>query len=213
LITIFHTTVLVPHHFGPYLDVYGREGWPLARDFLGEPAGAFFVEIGPQQRLLQIWRCADQNDWTARRARLADHAGWRALRASTAEMIIEEFERTYRPAPFMPIKSLTEARDFVELRVYRAHPNVLERFLEIYESEGLPTQIAHLGHCLGYYRSLDGSVDEVAHLWGYSDLNDRIRRRTALFADPRFKSFLVKGVPHFRSQENFILRPAPFWPR
>jgi hypothetical protein len=49
------------------------------------------------------------------------------------------------------------------------------------------------------------------HLWGYVDLNDRIRRRAALFADPAFKAFLAKGVPHFSRQENFILRPNAFW--
>jgi hypothetical protein len=35
--------------------------------------------------------------------------------------------------------------------------------------------------------------------------------RTALFADPAFKAFLVKGLPHFSRQENFILRPTSFW--
>jgi hypothetical protein len=31
------------------------------------------------------------------------------------------------------------------------------------------------------------------------------------FADPVFKAFLAKGVPHFSQQENFILRTTDFW--
>jgi hypothetical protein len=192
MIAIFHTTSVIPHQFNVYLDAYGRDGWPVARETLQECAGAYI-------------------EWTERRARLLSNPRWQAFRASATALILEESERALRPAPFMPIKNLTDANEFVEMRVYQSHPGVLDRFLEIYEAEGLPIQIAHLGNCLGYFRSLDGRVDEVVSLWGYSDLNDRITRRAALFADPGFKDFLVKGVPHFRRQENMILRPAAFW--
>jgi hypothetical protein len=150
-------------------------------------------------------------DWAARRARLAANSEWRTFRAATAHMIRGESDRLFQQAPFMPVKNVTDVADFVEMRIYRAHSGVLDRFFEIYAAEGLPVQLAHLGNCLGYFRSMDGHVDEVVHLWGYVSLDDRIRRRTALFADPLFKQFLVKGVPHFSRQENMILRPAAFW--
>jgi hypothetical protein len=211
LITVFQTTSLIPHQFNVYLDLYEREGWPVARETLGDCCGAYVVEIGPQQRLVQMWRYRDHSDWMDRRDRLIDHPRWRAFRAGAIGLIREESEQAFKTAPFMPAKNLTDARDFVEMRRYASHPGALDRFLEIYAAEGFPVQIDYLGHCLGYFRSLDGPVDEVVHLWGYSDLNDRINRRAALFADARFKSFLVKGVPHFHHQENMILRPAAFW--
>jgi hypothetical protein len=213
LITVIHTTALIPHQFNPYLEAYGRDGWPIERESLGDCAGAYFVEIGPQQRLLQMWRYRDGTDWAERRALLSADSRWAAFRAGVAPLIVEEVERAYQPAPFMPVKNLTDADDFVEMRVYRSHPGVLDRFLKLYEAEGLPIQIGHLGNCVGYFRSLDGLVDEVVHFWGYSDLNERIKRRAALFADQGFKQFLTKGVPHFRHQENMILRPAAFWRR
>ncbi len=126
------------------------------------------------------------------------------------ESIGSEFGRLFEPAPFMPVKNLTNADDFVEMRVYRSHTGVLDRFFEVYAAEGLPVQLGHLGNCIGYFRGVEGRVDEVVHLWGYVDLNDRIRRRAAL-SDPAFKPFQVKGVPHFSRQENFILRPNAFW--
>jgi hypothetical protein len=211
MIAIFHTTSVIPHQFTAYLEAYGRDGWPVARETLEDCGGAYVPEIGPLQQLVQIWFFRDQDEWAERRARLSGNPRWQAFRASATALILEESERALRPAPFMPIKNLTEANDFVEMRIYQSHPGVLDRFLEIYEAEGLPIQIAHLGNCIGYFRSLDGRVDEVVSLWGYSDLNDRITRRAALFADPGFKDFLAKGVPHFRRQENMILRPAAFW--
>jgi hypothetical protein len=211
MIVAFHTTQLIPHRFTAHLERYGREGWAIERAVVGDCAGSYFVEVGPQQRMIQSWRHADISEWSERRAKLAGHSGWKAFRAAQAESIGSEFERLFKPAPFMPVKNLTSADDFVEMRVYRSHPGVLDRFFEIYAAEGLPAQVAHLGNCIGYFRSVDGRVDEVVHLWGYADLNDRIRRRAALFADPAFKAFLAKGVPHFSRQENFILRPNAFW--
>ena len=60
------------------------------------------------------------------------------------------------------------------------------------------------------FPSADRRVDQVLHLWGYPDLNHRIKRRMALFADPAFKDFVVKGLPHFACQENITLRTTSF---
>jgi hypothetical protein len=197
MIAVFQTTSLIPHQFNAYLDVYGSDGWPLAKAALGDCAGAYVVEIGPQQRLLQIWRYRDLADWADRRNRLVSESRWRAFRAAASALIFEESERAHRTAPFMPVHNLTDANNFVEMRVYRSYPGVLDRFLELYEAEGLPIQIKHLGNCIGYFRSLDGRVDEVAHLWGYSDLNDRSKRRAALFSDPALRNFLIKWCTAF----------------
>jgi hypothetical protein len=211
MIMAFHTLRLIPHRFGAYIQAYAREGWAIERAVMGDCAGSYFVEIGTQQSTIQMWRCADVAEWSERRAKLAAHPGWKAFRAAEAESIGSEFERLFKPAPFMPVENRTAADDFVEMRIYRSRPGVLDRFFEIYASEGLPVQLRHLGNCVGYFRSLEGRVDEVVHLWGYADLNDRIRRRAALFADPAFKACLVKGVPHFSCQKNTILRPNAFW--
>ena len=211
MITVFRTTSMVPHQFNSYLDAYGRVGWSVAKEHLGECDGAYVVEVGPQQQVIEMWRLRDPRDWMERSAQLHNDSHWRAFRAIVDGSIRDETDRIYRDAPFIPVNNLTDAHDFVEMRIYRSHPGVLDHFLVLYAAEGLPIRIGHLGNCLGYFRSLDGRVDEVAHLWGYRDLNDRIKRRAALFADTEFKKFLLKGMPHFQHQENMILRPAAFW--
>jgi hypothetical protein len=59
MIMTFHTTCLVPHRFNAYLTAYAREGWAIERAIIGDCAGSYFVEIGPQQRIIQMWRHAD----------------------------------------------------------------------------------------------------------------------------------------------------------
>src|SRR5208337_4690835 len=152
MIMAFHTTCLIPHRFNAYLEAYSREGWAIERAVIGDCAGSYFVEIGPQQRVIQIWRHVDATEWTERRAKLAAHADWKAFRAAQAELISSEFERLFKPAPFMPVENLTHADDFVEMRVYRARTGVLDHFLEIYAAEGLSVQLGHLGNCIGYFR-------------------------------------------------------------
>src|SRR5579862_6537089 len=98
LITVFRTTSLIPHKFNAYLDLYGREGWPVEQEALGDCGGCYVVEIGLQQQLVQIWRCRDLSDWTDRRDRLRGHPRWRVFRAGADALILEQSERAYRPA-------------------------------------------------------------------------------------------------------------------
>ena len=136
MIMAFHTTCLKPHRFFAYLEAYAREGWAIERAVIGDCAGSYFVEIGTLQRVIQMWRHADVAEWTERRAQLVRHAAWKAFRAAQAESITAEFERLLKPAPFMPVKNLTNADDFVEMRVYRAHANALDHFLRFMRRKG-----------------------------------------------------------------------------
>jgi hypothetical protein len=97
MIVAFHTTQLIPHRFTAHLERYGREGWAIERAVVGDCAGSYFVEVGPQQRMIQSWRHADISEWSERRAKLAAHSGWKAFRAAQAESIGSEFERLFKP--------------------------------------------------------------------------------------------------------------------
>jgi hypothetical protein len=150
MIMAFHTTLLIPHRFNAYLEVYGRGLGDRARYRRrlrrqlfrrNRAAAAHDPNVAP-------CRC---REWTERRAKLAAHSGWKAFRAAQAESIGSEFERLFKPAPSIPVKNLTSADEFVEMRVYRSHTGVINRFLEIYAAEGLPVQLRHLGNCIGYF--------------------------------------------------------------
>lgn len=99
----------------------------------------------------------------------------------------------------------------VEQRTYTTQPGKVREYLALYEAEGLPLQRRLLGRLVGYYRSEFGALNQVIHLWAYTDLNEREQRRAAMLADPDFQAYVRKMLPLLVSQESRILVPAPFF--
>mgnify|MGYP003526738653 CR=1 FL=1 len=56
-----------------------------------------------------------------------------------------------------------------------------------------------------------GELNQIVHLWAYTDLNERAERRAQLLADAGFKAYVAKMLPLLQRQETRILRPAPFF--
>jgi hypothetical protein len=93
----------------------------------------------------------------------------------------------------------------VDHRTYELQPGRLKDFLALYEKEGLPVQLKHLGNLVGYYTTEVGNVNEIVHIWGYQDLADRTRRRAAMAADPAWQAYLQKSREFMKTMNNKIL--------
>ena len=100
----------------------------------------------------------------------------------------------------------------VDHRTYELQPGRLRDFLALYEKEGLPVQLKHLGNLVGYYSTEVGNVNEIVHMWGYQDLADRTKRRAAMAADPAWQAYLQKSGDYMKTMNNKILVPATFSP-
>ena len=97
-------------------------------------------------------------------------------------------------------------------RTYNVHPGKTAEFVELYGSEGYPLQLKHLGDCVGWYVSMDiGPLNQVVHIWRYSNIGDRAERRARLAADLDWQTYLKKVTDLLQSMENKILVAAPFW--
>ncbi len=102
----------------------------------------------------------------------------------------------------------------VDLRTYTMVPGRLGAYLKLYEAEGLPIQMKHLGRLIGYFVTEIGTQNQVVHLWGYDSLADRERRRAAMEADPAWTAYRKKSAEqgNVQHQENKILKSVPFSP-
>jgi hypothetical protein len=100
----------------------------------------------------------------------------------------------------------------VEERIYTLKPDCIEKFLHLYESEGLEVQLRHLPRLLGYFVTEIGTLHQVVHLWGYQDFGERERCRKTLRADPGWQAYVPKVRPLFEKQENRIMLPTPWSP-
>jgi hypothetical protein len=102
----------------------------------------------------------------------------------------------------------------VDLRTYTMVPGRLASFLDLYEKEGLPIQIKHLGKPIGYFATEVGTLNQVVHLWGYASMAEREQRRTAMEKDPDWIAYRKKSsaAGNIQHQENKILKSTSFSP-
>jgi len=100
----------------------------------------------------------------------------------------------------------------LEERCYTLHPASLRRFLSLYENEGLSMLLQHLGDLKGFFTTETGELNQVVHLWGFTDLVERERRRANLWSDPTWVSYADKVLPLIVRMETRFLRPTGFSP-
>lgn len=100
----------------------------------------------------------------------------------------------------------------IEQRVYTVVPGKLRDYLAVYEREGVQVHVEILGHWLGCYVTEVGPLNQVTHLWGFTDFEQRSQRRARLAADPRWKAYLTSAAGLVVHQESRLLQPAGFTP-
>jgi hypothetical protein len=100
----------------------------------------------------------------------------------------------------------------IEERDYLLHPGKVPEFLKLYETECFPVQTRILGNLIGFFTSEIGELNHVVHLWGYSSLDERARRRALLFQDEGFQAYFGKVKPLIMTMTNRILVPTSFSP-
>jgi len=99
-----------------------------------------------------------------------------------------------------------------EMRTYRMKTGTVPAYLKLVDQEGIAVQRGHLGQLVAYFFSDIGPLNEIVHIWAYTDLNDRASRRAGLAADPQWQTFLTKIQPLIKTMKNKILLPASFSP-
>jgi len=99
----------------------------------------------------------------------------------------------------------------VEMRTYTLAMGATGRYFKLYGEKGLAVQKRILGHLVGYYGVEVGGLNKVIHLWAYENLDERARRRAALWADKEWLAYIAEIGGLVLAQENQILTPAPFF--
>jgi len=99
-----------------------------------------------------------------------------------------------------------------EERTYRLKTGTAPEYLRLVAEEGIAIQAGHLGRLIGYFSTDIGPLNQIVHIWAFDSLEDRERRRAALWADPAWQAFIPKIQRLIESMECKILKPAPFSP-
>lgn len=101
----------------------------------------------------------------------------------------------------------------VDMRIYTVRPGKLATFVKLYRDHAWTLQQKYLGDCIGWYTTVEGSLNQVVHLWRYTSQADRETRRGAMAADPAWADYLrvSEEAGLLVAQENRMLRATDFF--
>jgi hypothetical protein len=94
-----------------------------------------------------------------------------------------------------------------ELRTYDARTGQGEHFVELMLA-ALPIRQRYSPNC-GVWTSLSGRQEQVLHMWGYRDLDERNRVRAALREDAEWSDYTATILPMLQVLNSTILARLP----
>jgi hypothetical protein len=97
-----------------------------------------------------------------------------------------------------------------ELRTYQLKVGALPKYLEIAKTRLLPILAEYGLKPVGFWYTEIGTLNELVHLWAYTDLNDRGQRWAQWVKDPRRAEILGELSQLILTQSNKILTPTEF---
>ena len=102
----------------------------------------------------------------------------------------------------------------IDHRTYTFRPGTVQKWLDKYESDGLPIQRKYLGEFVGMFTTEVGNLHQVVFMWAYETLGDRERRRAQMEADPDWETFIqqIWELDAIVEQNIKMLRPVSYSP-
>jgi hypothetical protein len=102
-----------------------------------------------------------------------------------------------------------------EMRTYTVQVGKLRDVVELYRDQGWPAMEkgGHGDKLVGYFTADTGNLNQLVHLWKFDDDADRRTHWERVFADDDFMAFAGQLRPMILSQENQLLRNAPWGPQ
>jgi NIPSNAP len=94
----------------------------------------------------------------------------------------------------------------VDLRVYTIRLRKMAEFVEVFDRLAMPVQLKYLGKPLGIFSSAVGPLNQIVHLWGFSDMGEFERRHAARHKDPDWPAYLKASEHLIAAQENRLIR-------
>ena len=107
------------------------------------------------------------------------------------------------------------ASPIYELRTYTVQVGKLADVIKLYQDEGYPA-IAAGGfekNLVAYFTGDIGALNQLIHLWKFTDDADRRTHWARIYANESFMAFAAKLRPMLVTQENKLLLAAPWGPK
>jgi hypothetical protein len=108
------------------------------------------------------------------------------------------------------LKRPVQTPNIYEFRDYRTIPGGVARWLQLFT--GVLEVREKYTWMVGLWATEAPQVNEVCHMWAYSDLNARAAARAAMQTDPSWQAFLRDSTGLLEELHSTVMLPAPHSP-
>jgi hypothetical protein len=181
----------------------------IRKDNYGKLEGCWQTEIGPLNQVMELWSYQDLNQRARLLGELSANTRWSTeyLRLFHPHLIRQEIRLLNEVrAPRAPVRT----PNLYEFRYYRTTPGAVPRWLQLFT--GVLDVREKYTRMAGLWATEAPQVNEVCHIWVYSDLNVRTAARAALLEDPGWQDFLRDSTGLLEELHSTIMLPAPHSP-
>jgi hypothetical protein len=181
----------------------------IRKDDYGKLEGYWFTDIGPLNQVVHLWSYVDLNERARLRGELARNPRWDAeyIPLIRPHLIRQDIRLLNSVVP--PVAPLRSPNVY-EFRNYRTKPGAVRQWVSLFTNV-LPAREKH-SKIVGLWITEAPQVNEVCHIWAYSDLNHRAQVRADAVKDPAFVAFLKESAPLLEEMHSTIMIPAPHSP-
>ncbi len=181
----------------------------IRKDSYGKLEGCWQTEIGPLNQVMELWSYQDLNQRARLLAELNTNSRWSSeymprLRPHLIRQEIRLLNEVRAP------KGPVETPNIYEFRNYRTIPGGVARWLQLFTAV-LEVREKYTW-MVGLWATEAPQVDEVCHMWAYSDLNARLAARSAMQKDPGWQAFLRNSTGLLEELHSTVMLPAPHSP-
>ena len=99
-----------------------------------------------------------------------------------------------------------------EFRTYTLHVGKTAELEQVYAEYGWPMLARYADRLVGYFLPEIGNMNQMIHIWRFQDEAERKAHWAAMYGDPDFMAFASRLRPLLQSQENRLMRHAPWGP-
>jgi len=181
----------------------------IRKDNYGKLEGCWQTEFGPLNQVLELWSYEDLNELARLQAELDVNTRWNTeymplLRPHLIRQNVRLLNEVKAP------KAPLQTPNIYEFRNYRTSPGAVTRWLELFT--GVLEVREKYTRMVGLWATEVPEVNEVCHIWVYSDLNARAAARNALLKDPAWQDFLRDSTGLLDELHSTVMLPVPHSP-
>lgn len=181
----------------------------IRKNDYGKLEGYWVSEIGPLNQVHHLWSYNDLNERQRLRAELVKQPRWNGeyIPAIRPHIYRQEIRFLNGVVGIAPPAS---GPNIYELRHYRCRPGGMPEWVGHF-TKALPAREKY-SKIVGLWTTEAPQINEVLHIWAYSDLNARAAARAGAMKDPGWQEFLKASSGLLEEMNSTVMLPAPHSP-